>query len=272
MVDVNKFIAAATEAEDLTKNQSSDFKPPVEGITFLRLRDYIELGKHKSKNPTYKPAYRVMLVFELLHPKHAIETENGKVPHTIRVSMNKGTTAKSGYKKLFNAMNRACGGGNTHIAQMINKPMLGEVVHNKVGEGSEEQVFANLDVDGAWTFKPPVQVDAITEETKTIPVPELHGKPRIFLWENNQLEESDIKEMWDSIFVEGEVTLGEGDNAKTVSKNRLQETIMENTEWEGSRTQAVVEGAIEVVGDGGADFAQLAENASTEESNAIDDY
>jgi len=151
-MDFSKLGSAAAESEDLTVNASFVRELPREGVALLRLREYIELGRHEPKNPTHKPALKVMLVFELSHPDHLIEIDGKKVPQSFTVRVNKGVTSKSGYRKLFNVMNRACGNKYNHFVQMINQPFLGEIFHNESGEGENKKKYANLDNEGAWSL------------------------------------------------------------------------------------------------------------------------
>ena len=237
-MDISALANSAVESDDLTKSQSFVRELPRAGVALFRLRDYIETGRHESPNPAYKPALKVMMVFELLHPDHLTEIGGEKVPMTVTVRVNKGTTAKSGYKKLFNVMNDAAGGGKQHFVQMIGQPFLGELFHNVVGAGDKAKTYVNIDKDGAWSLKAPVQVDAINNTSTTIPVPELHGTPRVFLWENKSLTEAQVTEMWDTLFIDG--TRQDKDGVE-VSKNWIQEVIKGNLEWVGSITQGVVE-------------------------------
>ncbi len=242
-MDFSKLGTAAAESDDLTQNKVFDRPLPREGVALLRLRDYVELGRHESNVATYKPALKVLLTFELNHPDHMVEFDGKQEPSIITIRLNKGGTAKSGYKKLFNVMNKACGGQCHHFVQMIGKAFLGEIYHNTNGEGDKKKTYANLDLDGAWSLKAPVQVDTLTNTKTAIPVTELHGIAKAFLWENPSIEDADVVAMWDSIFIEGEreVEDAKTKTKKTVSKNWIQETIMKNIEWEGSTTQALTQ-------------------------------
>lgn len=242
-MDFSKLGQAAAQSEDMTQNKSFERELPRAGVALLRFRDYIELGRHESRNPQYKPALKAMLVFELNHPSHMIEIDGKKVPNTITVRINKGATSKSGFRKLFNVMNAACGGNNQHFVQMIGKPFLGEIYHNTSGEGDKKQTYANLDLDGAWSLKAPIQVDALTDTKTPIPVAEMDGTPKVFLWENSSVADEDVKAMWDSLYIEGEREIEDPKTKekKMVSKNWIQETIMKNVEWEGSVTQALTQ-------------------------------
>jgi|19_taG_2_1085344.scaffolds.fasta_scaffold06405_2 hypothetical protein len=229
--------AAATTSEDLTVDQSFKRELPRTGVALLRLKDYIEFGRQESSNPAYKPAIKVMLTFELNHPDHLIEIDGKKVPQLIQVRMNKGSTSKSGYKKLFKVMNKACGNKFKHFVEMIGTPYLGEIFHNTSGEGEKARTYANLDFEGAYSLKAPLQVDALTGQATAIQVAELDGTPKVFLWENESLSDDMVKSMWDSIYIDGTYEK----DGKEISKNWIQNTIMEALDFEGSTTQALTQ-------------------------------
>jgi hypothetical protein len=250
-MDYSKLGTAAAESDDLTQAKSYERELPRAGVALLRLKDYIETGRHESNNPAYKPSLKSMLTFELCHPDHMVEFDGVKEPALITLRLNKGTTAKSGYRKLFSVMNLASGGEYQHFIQMIGKPFLGEVFHNAVGEGDNKKTYANLDREGAWSLKAPMQVDALTNVSTPIPVPEMSGEPRVFLWDNASLDDSDVEDMWATIYIEGErehVDKATGEKSM-VSKNWIQEIIMKNIEWEGSREQALTQEHISLDGD-----------------------
>lgn len=242
-MDFSKLGQSAAETENMTVDKSFERELPREGVALLRLREYIETGRHESNNPAHKPALRAMLVFELNHPDHLIEIDGKKVPQTMIVRTNKGVTSKSGFKKLFNVMNAAHGNKFTHFVQMIGTAYLGEIFYNTVVKGDKTSIYANLDKDGAWSLKAPEQVDALNNTKTPIPVAEIAGVQRAFLWENQSISDEDVVAMWESIYIEGvrEVEDKVTKEKKEISKNWIQETIMENLEWEGSTTQALTQ-------------------------------
>ncbi len=248
-MDYSKLGTAAAQAEDMTVNKSFEREIPRAGVALLRFVSYIELGRHEAAASTgYKPSLKAMLGFELNHPDHMIEIEGKKVPQTITVRLNKGQTSKSGFRKLFNVMNAACGGEHTHFLQMLGKGFLGEVYHNTVGEGDKKKVYANLDKDGAYSLKAPSQVDALTNTSTALPIAEVSGDITAFLWENEGVTDEDIQEMWDGIFIDGTREVEDPKTKEKVqkSKNWIQETIMNNIEWEGSRTQGITQEHISI--------------------------
>jgi len=247
-LDLTKLGALAAAAEDLTQNKVYERELPKAGPAFFVLKDYIELGRHASTNPAHKPSHKAVLIFELNHPKHMIETDKGKEPQSFMLRVGKGSTAKSGYRKLFAAMNAAYDNQFNHFIQMIGKPFLGEIFHNKTGEGDKEKTYANADLNGAWSFKAPFQVDAITETKTLLPIDPLKGDPRVFLWEPTGIEDEHVIAMWNSIFIEGtrDVEDKATKEVKKVSKNWIQEEIIKNLEWDGSTTQALTQEFVEL--------------------------
>lgn len=234
-MDYSAIGQAAATSEDLTVERKTTRELPREGIALLRLVDYIETGRHEAKNPQHKPSLKVLLTFELSHPDHMIEIDGKKVPQKITVRVNKTYSDKGKYMPLFKAMSRCFPTESLqHFVQMINKPLLGRIYHTE-WEGKK---YANLDIDGAWSFTEAVQEDAITGTKTVVPVPELHGTPKVFLWEAEGMSDEQIKGMWESIFIEGTRT---NDKGTEVSKNWIQETIMANIEWAGSTTEALTQ-------------------------------
>lgn len=254
----------AAQTDDLTQNKSFEREVPKEGLAFLRLIGYVELGRHQPKNPAHKPALRARLTFELSHKKHLIEIDGKMVPSKITIETNKGATAKSGFKKIFNMMNKALGGGHTTFFGMMGKPMLGDVYHNVVEKAGEDKVtYANLDNDGAYSFRSPTKEDELTGEMITIPVPELHNEMQGFLWENESMTDEQYVAMWDSLFIDGE---REDKDGKKVSKNFIQEKIMKNMEWEGSTCQALTQEHVDLGDmDMGGDDIDLGSAAETDD-------
>lgn len=243
-MDFSALGQAAAQSEDLTVSKSFEREVPKAGVALLRLKDYIETGRHEPRDPTFKPALQCMLTFELSHPNHLVEIDGKKVPQNITIRLNKGSSNKSGYRKLFNVMNLAHGGTSKHFVELIGKAFLGTIYHNKSKDG--KTTYANLDLDGAWSLKAPEQIDALTEVVTPIPVRELDGKPKVFLWEYEHVTDAQVQEMWNSIYIEGTREVEKDGVKEKVSKNWIQELIMSNTEWEGSTTQALTQEHISI--------------------------
>lgn len=239
-MDFSKLGQAAAESEDQSVEKASERPIPRAGIALMRLREYIELGRHAPKNPQHKPAFKTMLVFELLHPDHMIDTDNGKVPMTLTVRVNKTASSKGRFLPLFQKMNYD--GKAHHMVSMIGKPFLGFLTHNQSED--KKTTYVNLDgADGAWNIGEPAQTDALTNQKTQVPVPEMQGEGRAFLWDNESIPDEAMKEMWEMIYIEGTRT---DDAGKEHSKNWIQETIQQSIEWEGSRIQSLVEEQVDV--------------------------
>ena len=240
--------AAAAQAEDQTQMKEGgggfERSTPEAGICTLRLRQYIETGSHKGNNPKYpKPSMQVMLRFEVNSKRHLIEYDDAdgntqKVPNTIDVYLPKGG-ATSKYGRLFKALNYS--GRFNHFAEMVGAgAWKATITHNKVGD----KTYANLDKDGAWTFEAPTfqandpETGMPVGEVKQIPVAELDGDPQVFLWENKGLTDEQYLSLWDDIFIEGEYEAKDDKPAK--SKNWIQEKIMANLKYKGSRMEKLV--------------------------------
>lgn len=236
-MDFSKLGQAAAESDNQSVEKSATREVPREGVALLRLREYVELGRHAPANPQHKAAMKVMLVFELLHPDHMYDTEDGKRPMLLTVRVNKTGSSQGRFLPLFQKMNYD--GKAQHMVQMIGKSFLGQLTHNK----KDDRTYVNLDgADGAWNIGAPVQVDALMNTKTDIPVPEMVGEPRAFLWENDTITDEQILTMWEMIHIEGEREV----NGEKKSKNWIQETIQQNLEWEGSRTQALTEKQVDV--------------------------
>jgi hypothetical protein len=206
------------------------------------------MGEWAGKPKQNKP---VSLVFELTHPRHAIrkkaegDPEGGPFTgdfirnHDVTVRLNKSNSDRSKYMKLFNKLNydgavATPAGKVPSFASFLNKPFYGAIHHN---EGKDGKVYVNLDKDGEYTIGAPKmpELDSVGTPTgsyKVIPVPEMNGEQRCFLWETGVSDEV-YKTMWDSIAIVGEKKDG------TPFKNWIQEAILseENVALPGSRAE-----------------------------------
>lgn len=225
-IDILNIATAAAAADDQTAETKRPARElPRAGVALMRLRSYIEFGVFKAKTAGYKDKREALLEFELLHPDHIVSgTKGDGTPFSfpgrlsVRVSIA-GPTSHFG--KLFAKMNYA--GTATHMSQFVGKPFLGTLFHSECGK------YVNLDKDREFHIGAPTQVDALSNSVTEIPVPELQGTPQLFLWENSGTSDEQIKAMWDSVFI------------ATEGKNWIQEKIRSNLDFNGSRTQGVVD-------------------------------
>ena len=257
------------QSEDLTKNVSFERELPKEGLAFLRLIGYVETGKHAPRNPSHSNSLKCKLTFELSHKRHLIEIDNKMVPQKFVLNMNKGKTAASGYKKVFNMMNKALGGGHTSFFEMMGKPLLGEIFHNegKEDDKGNKPKYANLDQSGAYSFRSPTKEDELSGEMITVPVPEVHNEMQGFMWENESFDDATYIAMWDSLYIDGTKEIDDPKNKGEkieVSKNWLQELIMSNLDWEGSTCQALTQQHVDLDDIGGDVSIDLSDSAESD--------
>ena len=255
MIDYNDIAALAAQENDLTQEAVfAEREPLAAGNCLLRFREYIELGMHEGSAKFPKPKEKAKLVFEVVTKKHVEEDAEGKKIHrVIEVYINKGSTAKAGDRKIFNAMNASLGGGHKHIAEMLGKGFKAKIT-NSTPAKEGDRVYSNLDEgpQGAktYTFSPPKLMDDEGEYTTDIAIPEMKGEVKLFLWEMTGLSDEQIKDMWESLYIEGEWEAKEADGDKPAkearSKNVIQEKIMANLSWAGSRTEGLTQSFVEL--------------------------
>jgi hypothetical protein len=242
-MDINELIQGAN-AQDFTKEDSGktfERELPEAGVGVCRFREYIELGTHPTaskKYPNKKPAKKARFVFELTTPKHIreVEKEDGtkiKIPHILTVECAISASGRSNFIKLFKCLNWQ--EKYTHPAQALGDPFLVTIHHAwKDGDdpNKDKPSYANMMKDGAYTIQPARKVDPIANTVDEIPVPELLGDMRVFLWDNP------TKETWDSLFIDGTYEK----DGEEVSKNWVQEKILGSLEYEGSPLEAMLVG------------------------------
>lgn len=237
----------AAKRNDHTKTrETAEYKPPEEGTSLARFVDYIEVGEQKQrayKGKEKQPAPKAYITFELLSKKWIKDIErDGKtvtVADRITVSLAISTHKKASFKKLFEKM-RYGREDIHHMSQMLGEGFKVTVVHNKVEEGPNAgKVYANItDADGNYLVDGPFKKDDLEGTSVKVKVPDALSDERMFIWDEPN------KEQWDSIFIDGEkeVTDEKGKN-KTVSKNWLQNMILDAVNFEGSPVQAFLEGS-----------------------------
>ena len=205
---------------------------PAAGVALVRFMEYVELGLQKSKNPAYKDARECHLAFELVGRRHNIVNGDNISHPKILASVNLTNSPKGGFIPLFKALNYA--GTAKRITELLGSAYLSKVTHVKNEDGSKS--FARIKVkDEPWPISPPIKVDPEDPELSTvIDVPKAKGKILRFVWEPSMLPDELYLETWDSLFIEGAWEDGN-------SKNKLQEKIMKNLEWKGSRLERLLE-------------------------------
>lgn len=236
-MDIQAAIAlAAAQGPNMTEGQKmggGDYKPPAEGWCFARLIKYIELGVHTEEfKGQPKKREKVYLAFELSGPNHPVK-EDG-TPHVIGFTETLSLVEKANFFKLFAKLNYDKTA--THFAQLLGKPFRAKVVYKIIGEGDNKRTYANLRDDSGYTITPPfVEVfDEATGEvtSKLVNVPEAKTPLQLFLWNFAS------KEMWDSIFIDGQWDAKTNDKGEELSpaksKNYFQNRIRSADNFSGS--------------------------------------
>lgn len=249
------------KTEDQTEVQKGfDYKPTPAGFSPARFIGYVELGKQKQRayQGKEKPdALEARLTFELNGPAHINEYEKDGVKqsytNTINVTLPVSSNEKSNYYKLLSKM--IAGRQNIkHMAEMLEEPFLVKVVHNVVEKDGKKTTYANIKDGDGWHIGAPFKTDVLTNETTPIEVPAQTHPTQFLSWS------SPSKEQWDSIFIDGSYTKGEGDDAVEVSKNFIQDKCYQATDYNGSALSELLGGA----GDIGAEMAKEVEAPKTE--------
>lgn len=264
MIDVNKLGKLVEEkGEDQSEATSGGggFEQPAEGITWVRLIEYIERGKvkdvfkdRKTGKEVEKTVDRVTLGFELrgpLHPASNDETKREK-PFIIRLNLNKSTNEKANFFKLFKKLRDAAGKPDCkHMVQLVGTAFKAVVYHKEGTGNSVGKTFANLhDQDGVYSFTAPERIveneDGTVTKT-TVKVPEAINPTRVFVW--NLAD----KDQWDSLFIDGKSedrTNDKGDLIPGKSKNWIQNSLKEADNFKGSKLEEIIGGVDELdVGD-----------------------
>ena len=244
---IEQELAGGVDQSVATKGGEYTYVPPVNGKHPARFIEYVELGSHveqyQGKDKPSAPQVRV--TFELLGNSAAIpdieeiEVEGvgkKKIAKRITIDMALSTAEKSKFFKLFKAMQR--GRDNIkHMAQMLGEAFFVIVKQADNGkQGAEKRVYANIWFDSAWHVESPVIEDPMAG-TRTDYSEHIHAaiSPiKLFLFNNP------TKECWDSLFIDGTYEVKKGDQVTQVSKNKIQETIMSATNFEGSKLQVEI--------------------------------
>lgn len=243
--DYSKAVAAAAAQVNMNEAQQGgggDYTPPAAGLARLRFVGYIEVGKQETNfKGQPKIEEQAQLVFELSGPKHQpnVTADGTKIPQRIAVTLNKSLSEKSHFYKLFRKMNYD--GTATHIAQLLGRAYLGTVVHDEWEKDGKKMVSAKLRDDVGYTIRAPRVEDPETGEVKEVKVDEPLSEIRCFLWDYPS------KEMWASIFIEGEYPERKDEKTGKViatarSKNVLQAKIQKALNWVGSPMHALLNG------------------------------
>lgn len=239
---VQQAAAKGPNMNEAQKGGSVAYVPPAEGVCRLRLVGYIEGGRqvHEFQGVTsYKD--KVKLIFELSGPKHQprVLDDGTVIPHRLTVEETLSLSEKANFYKLFRAMNYD--GEARHMAQLLGREFLGTIVHYTTKKGN---TVARLKGQNGYTVRSPYYEDPITGDKHHVVADPAVSELRCFLWEFPS------KEMWDSLYIEGEYEERKDDKGNVImparSKNTLQEWIMSAQNWKGSPMEDILQGDIDM--------------------------
>lgn len=240
-INFQELAAMAAGDQDFTVVSSGgDFERelPEAGMCTVRFREYIELGLCSCASKDYpdkKPCHKARFVFEVTTPKHVKTiTPEGKdsfrMAPSIAITCNITNSERGNFIKLFKLLNWE--GKATHPAQLLGTGYLAEIVHAGKNKGEitadNPATYANLQKDGVFTIAAPRISDPLAETVTPIAVPELINDKKLFLWGNPN------KACWDALHIAGTFEKEVKGVKQQVSKNWLQEKLMEALDFEGS--------------------------------------
>lgn len=204
-----------------------------DGNAFARLVGYVELGNQPQEyqGVAKEPAPAFILTFALSgyapnpeDPSKPLSYSNDDgtpyLMHAFPMAMSQNEKAKAFLLfKRMNWKNKA-----THFAQLIGEAFIIPVYqHQSKKPGSAPR--STMKLDG---MMPPL--DLVSQTPYNI-APARDEDLRLFLWDHPHIEH------WDSLHIAGEYE----DEAKVKhSKNRIQETILSATNYEGSALQLLL--------------------------------
>lgn len=261
--------AAAATGVDMNQAKTSTGREPLpEGVAFVRMVGYIELGKHAGEyKGKAKKNDKVAILFEVSGKNYPPREHDGVMyPNILSVKINKSLSDKAVFFKLFRLLNWH--GKALHMADLLGEAWRCKIRHEK-GRTDPTKVFESLkDAAGNWTIQPAVtdvtdpDTGEPTGETRPIAVKDPVSQYRAFLWDNPSLEQ------WGSIFIEGEYEERRDDSGKVTkpkaTKNVYQAEIVKAMNFAGSPIEELLkEGGVNL------DFAALA--AVEEEGDTDDD-
>lgn len=237
--------AQQTEVKtDHSKATKGGPRLPAVGKCPARLIGYVELGVHPQPDYAGKskqPEMEVQLTFECFGKNNMDEIEvNGKkktVGRIIRpLPMTLKLNERAKFYKLFQDMDY--GRGLDHMSKMLNDVFRLTISHEKSKKGTE---YAKIDAIESPLVEriDPETGDVIGTTDISEKVPPASFDLQLFIVEKPTFEQ------WDSIEIEGTWTkktkTEEGEEVEEeMSKNFLQEKIMESLDWEGSAMQTLL--------------------------------
>lgn len=251
---------AAEESVDLSEASKGGggATPPAAGTCIATLIGYIELGRRVKKGYKGAPDKKVRKarwILELAGGTNPhTKSEDGETTFAKRITVHtwlpepgKKPSDKSGFYKLFSALNHAKDDKIKIPAQLLGKHVKVIVSQESFTPdgGGDEIVYGSIGNAQDGFRITPAQIDLTDEagmptgQVKLIPAPAVISSQRCFLWEYAN------KQMWDSLYIEGEYEEVKDEKTGKVtrpakSKNVIQEEIMQALDWEGSKMHSIL--------------------------------
>lgn len=203
--------------------------PPAAGLARARFVGYFELGMREEEFEGKKrDREKVDLVFELSGPNHEPTVQGGRtIPVRITAQETLDMSYGSSFYELFDAMDRACGGGATHIAEMLGKPFVVEVFHRRSRDG--KRVYANLHGPDGYNVKGTALRDPVKGKPVIVDVAPAITDVKAFIWGIATAAD------WHGIHIPGEYPEQRGADGALIkparSKNVIQEKIAAAKNW-----------------------------------------
>jgi hypothetical protein len=270
---------AANTSPDMNESQGKgggDYTPPAAGGCIVTLIGYIEKGIHHIEaskvEPLKYPAKdedQVDLIFEISGKGHEPKEIEGKLyPERMTVTLKKSLNEKAWFYRIFKQFTSAYPElGARHMAQFLGKHFISKIEHS-VPKKEGDRIYANLKQKAAgYVFNAPCFTNPATDETTVIPAPRVHSALRLFLWAQAS------REMWDSLYIEGQYDEKKDEKTGKViypakSKNVIQEKIKAAKNFVGSPLADIL-GTEELLTLPDTDAAALAGTAPS--ADAVDD-
>ncbi|MBR8333074.1 hypothetical protein KDW69_15625 [Burkholderia ambifaria] len=215
---------------DMRDPRHLGYVPPAAGIAHARFVGYFELGTHEEEfEGKTRDREKVNLVFELSGPNHEpIKAADGTlIPIRISAQETLDLSYGASFYELFDAMDAACGGGASHIAEMLSKPFIVEIFRRRSRDG--KRIYASLRGPNGYNVKGIAQVDRRTGKPVAVEVAAAVTAVKAFIWDVAD------KEMWDSIYIPGEYPEQRDADGVLIapirSKNVIQEKIASAKNW-----------------------------------------
>ncbi|MGK8202685.1 hypothetical protein ACRS8P_30340 [Burkholderia cenocepacia] len=230
--DTAKRVAQAVEDGRLPNMRDPaivGYIPPAAGLARARFVGYFELGTHEEEFEGKKrDREKVDLVFELSGPNHEPTVQGGRtIPVRITVQETLDMSYGASFYELFDAMDRACGGGATHIAEMLGKPFIVEVFHRRSRDG--KTVYANLHGPNGYNVKGTTVQATLSGQHIVVEVAPAITELKAFIWDIATAVD------WYGIHIPGEYPERRGADGALIkparSKNVIQEKIAAAKNW-----------------------------------------